>query len=148
MALTEKLRKDMFEARKAADQVKAGILSMAIAAIGNAQIASEGELTEEKELEVLRKEAKKLQDAADQYTQAGEKELAAKELSQLEVLNAYLPQLMSVEDVDEVVSAKISELGASGPADMGKVMGVVMKDLKGKADGGVVNESVKRLLTK
>jgi uncharacterized protein YqeY len=66
----------------------------------------------------------------------------------LEVINAYLPQLMSAEDVEKVVSDKISEFGASGPADTGKVMGAVMKELKGKADGGVVNEAVKKLLSK
>jgi uncharacterized protein YqeY len=148
MALTEKLRKDMFEARKSANQAKADILSMAIASLANAKIAAEGELSEEKEIEVLRKEAKKLQDAAAEYTKAGAKELADKEMAQLGVINSYLPQLMSAEDVEKVVSSKISELGAAGPADTGKVMGAVMQELKGKADGGVVNETVKKLLAK
>jgi uncharacterized protein YqeY len=148
MALTEKLRKDMFEAKKASDQAKADILSMAIAAIRNAQIASDGELTEEKEMEVLRKEAKKLADAAAEYQKGGATDLADRELAQLEVINAYLPQLMSAEEVERIVSAKVEESGATGPQDMGKVMGLVMKELKGKADGNVVNETVKRLLTK
>jgi uncharacterized protein YqeY len=69
-------------------------------------------------------------------------------MAQLEVLNSYLPQLMSAEDVEKIVSDKISELGAAGPADTGKVMGAVMKELKGKADGSVVSEAVRKLLTK
>jgi uncharacterized protein YqeY len=119
-----------------------------LAAVKNAQIATEGEFTPEKEIDVLRKEAKKLKDAADQYVVANAQELADKELAQLEIINAYLPQLMSTEDVEKIVEAKTQESGATGPADMGKVMGLVMKELKGKADGTVVNEAVKKLLTK
>lgn len=148
MSITERMRKEMFEARKAGDDAKAGILSMALAAVKNAQIATEGDFTEEKEIEVLRKEAKKLKDAADQYTQGGAQEQAQKELAQLAVINEYLPQLMSVEEVEKIVAKKIEQAGATSTADMGKVMGLVMRDLKGKADGTVVNDAVKKLLAK
>lgn len=146
MSLSEDIRKEMFEARKSGDSVRSDILGMALASLKNAQIEKEGEMSSEDEVSVLRKEAKKLQDAIAQYTQSGNSQSAQKEQSQLDVLNKYLPQLMSVEDVDKIVASKISEIGAAGPADMGRAMKAVMEELKGKADGSVVSESVKRHL--
>ncbi len=138
----------MFEARKQQDVVSADILGMVLASIQNAQIASENELTEEDVLSVIRKEAKKLQDAADQFTNSGNTELAKKELTQLEVISKYLPQLMSEADVEKVVAEKIAKMNVTGIHEMGRVIGEVMKELKGKADGAVVSNAVKKLLSK
>lgn len=136
----------MFEARKTGNQSHADILNMVIAAIKNVEI-DKGKLKEEQELEIVRKEAKKIQDSIEQFNEKGREDLAKKEEEQLEVLKGYLPVLMSEDKVEEVVAAKIKELGASSMQDMGKVMGAVMQELKGKADGTVVNNAVKKLLS-
>jgi uncharacterized protein YqeY len=145
MSVTDTLRQDMFEARKAGDTDKANILNMAISTIKNTAI-EKGNLSEEQELEILSKEAKKIKDSVEQYTQRGREDLAKKEQSQLEVISTYLPEQKATEDVQAVVDAKISELGASSIKDMGRVMGAVMQELKGQADGSTVKELVEEAL--
>ncbi len=146
MTLSEKIRKDMIAAVKAKDTLKIDILKMALASLKNAEIEKDRELDEKEQENILRKEAKKLKDAYEEYKQAGRDDLAEKEEAQLEILEAYLPKLMDESEVKEFVQKKAKELKAEGPRDMGKVMGAVMKELQGKADGGVVNNIVKEVL--
>ena len=146
MSLLETLRKDMFSFSKNGEKDKAGILGMAIAEIKNAQINSEKELTEEDIIAVLRKEVKKVNDSIEQYTQMGREDLVEQETVQLDTLNVYLPQLMSKEEIEKVVKSKMEELGVSSMQDMGRLMGTVMKELQGKADGSQVKEVVQGLL--
>ncbi len=146
MTLTEKIRKDMIEAVKAKDTSKVDILKMALASLKNAQIEKGEDLDEKSQENIIRKEAKKLKDAYEEYQQAGRDDLAEKEKVQLGILEAYLPKLMDESEIRDFVEKKAKELGAQGPRDIGKVMGVVMKELQGKADGGLVNNIVKDVL--
>ncbi|GAB4160141.1 MAG: GatB/YqeY domain-containing protein [Candidatus Dojkabacteria bacterium] len=140
--MMDKLRKEMFEATKNKDQLITGITQMAMAAIKNAQIASDKELTPTQVTDVLRKEAKKLQDGIDQFQKAGREDLVADYSKQLDYLSQYLPQLMDEGQIREVVKAKIAALGITSVRDMGKLMGAVMGELQGKADGAVVKQVV------
>ena len=146
MSLIETLRKDMFSASKEGNTEKADILKMAMASIKNAQLASEEELSDADMEKILRKEVKKVQDSITQFTQMGRNDLAEREKHQLEVLEQYLPKQMSEEDVEKVVKAKVEELKPEGMRDMGKVMGAVMKEIGGNADGNVVREMVQKYL--
>ena len=146
MTLSEKIRNDMIDAVKAKDTLKIDILKMVLASLKNSEIEKGEQLDEKAQENILRKEAKKLKDAYEEYKQAGRDDLAEKEKAQLEILEAYLPKLMDESEIRNFVEKKAKELGAQGPRDMGKVMGVVMKELQGKADGGVVNNIVKDVL--
>lgn len=136
----------MFSASKEGNTEKADILKMAMASIKNAQLASEEELSDADMEKILRKEVKKVQDSIAQFTQMGRNDLAEREKHQLEVLEQYLPKQMSEEDVEKVVKAKVEELKPEGMRDMGKVMGAVMKEIGGNADGNVVREMVQKHL--
>ncbi len=146
MSLREKIHKDMLDAVKAKEVEKVDILKMTLASLKNFEIEKGEELSSEKQEEVVRKEVKKLKDAIEEYEIAGRRDLVEKEKNQLEVLEEYLPKLMEEDEVREVVKKKVSEMDAQGPKDMGKVMGAVMQELKGKADGTLVNNVVKEVL--
>lgn len=137
----------MFKAKKEGLNSRAEILGMALAAIKNVEI-DKGELSEEQVVEILRKEVKKLEDAYAQYTAGGRSDLAEHEKEQIDTLNVYLPTLMSEKQIREVVSKVISTMPNATIREMGMVMGMAMKELKGKADGTLVNNIVKELLTK
>lgn len=147
MPILDTLRKDMFEARKSGDQDKANILSIAIAAVSNYKIDVQRDITDEDVVIVLRKEEKKLKEALDQFTNNGRDDLAQREKIQLEVIQKYLPALMSDEEVEKIVRNQIAQLGDVTIRDMGKIMGMVMAQLKGRADGNVVSQMVKKVLT-
>jgi uncharacterized protein len=98
------------------------------------------------ENKLLVKAAKQRKEAADIFIQQNRKDLADKELGQLEVINRYLPKQLSEAEITDAIKAVIAEVGAKGPQDMGKVMGVATKKLAGQADGKVVSDLVKKLL--
>lgn len=147
MSLLETLRSDMITATKAGDTDTSSVLKMVLATIKNTQIASEKELTDNDIEKILRKETKKIEDSISQYTQMGRDDLVEKEKIDLEVINRYLPELMSEEKVEEIVKSVVEKSGASDLRDMGKVMGMSMKELDGKADGNTVKNIVQRLLS-
>lgn len=103
-------------------------------------------LTAEKEIQVLTKLAKQRKESIEIFSKENRTELAQKEQEELEVIEAYLPQQMSAEEITEAVRGFIEQVGAKSPTDMGKVMGVASKALAGKADGKTVSETVKTLL--
>jgi uncharacterized protein YqeY len=137
----------MFQASKDSQVEKSDILKMALASIKNAQLEVEEELKDADVEKILRKEVKKVKDSIEQFEKMGREDLLKKERSQLEVLESYLPELMSEGDVKKVVEEKITQLGAEGMKDMGKVMGAVMKELDGKTDGNTVKNIVQDLLS-
>lgn len=104
------------------------------------------EISPDAENKLLMKAAKQRKEAAEIFQQQGRKDLVDKELGQLEVINRYLPKQLSEADITTAIQAAIADVGAKGPQDMGKVMGVVTKKLAGQADGKVVSELVKKLL--
>ena len=146
MSLLETLRKDMFSATKDGDTDRSDILKMVIAACKNYSIEIGKELEDSEIEKVLRKEEKKVKDSIDQFTKMQREDLVEKEQRQLAVIQSYLPTLMSEEEVVAVVKAKMSELSISGKHDMGRLMGSVMKELNGKADGMLVKSVVESLL--
>lgn len=147
MSLTQNIRKDMFEESKAGNSVNSDILKMVLADIKNEEISLGKELTDEDVLKVMRKQEKKIQDSISEFTKMNRQDLIDKETEQLNVIKKYLPALMSEEDITKVVKKVIGDSGASGLQGMGLVMGNVMKELNGKADGNTVRNIVQRLLS-
>ena len=150
-ALKQRLRSDLTAAIKDRDKVRSGTLRMVLSAITEAEVAGKTavDLTDEQVLNVLIREAKKRREAEEAYVGAGREELAAKERAESEVLATYLPQPLSAEEISALVAAAIASTGATelGPKGMGKVMGVVTPQTKGKADGGAVAAEVRRQLS-
>ena len=148
MSLLETIRKDMIEASKKGDVDSTNILKLAIASIKNAEIAKGDKLSDEEILKVLRKEESKIKDSIAEFTKMGRKDLIERESRQLKVISSYLPKLMGREEIEKVVSKAVADTHAEGLKSMGAVMGIVMKELNGKADGSVVKEVVQEFLSK
>jgi uncharacterized protein YqeY len=147
MSLVDNLRKDMFEASKEGQKEKSEILKMALAQIQNAQVEVEEKLKDVEIEGILRREVKKVKDSIEQFKEMGRDDLVAKETIQLEVLQSYLPEPLSENEIRKVVKTKIKELGAESMREIGKVMGAAMKEFEGKADGNTVKEIVQELLS-
>jgi len=148
MSLLETIRKDMIEASKKGDVDSTNILKLAIASIKNEEIAKGDKLSDEEILKVLRKEESKIKDSITEFTKMGRKDLIERESRQLKVISSYLPKLMGREEIEKVVSKAVADTHAEGLKSMGAVMGIVMKELNGKADGSVVKEVVQEFLSK
>ena len=147
MSLINDLRKDMFEASKNGEADKANILKMVVADIKNKEKEIGEELKDSQVEEIMRKQVKKIKDSISEYEKMDRKDLIEKEKLQLEVLEEYLPELMSKEEIEEIVKDVVEKQGAESMRDMGKVMGGVMGQLKGKADGNDVKDVVQNLLS-
>ena len=149
-ALKDQLRSDLTTSMKARDQLRSSTLRMVITAVSNAEVAGteSKELSDDEVLTVIGSDVKKRREAADAFTQGNRPELAEKELAEAEILTAYLPAQMSAEEIAAVVTAAVEQTGAAGEGmkAMGKVMGIVSAQTKGKADGGAVAAEVKRQL--
>jgi len=138
----------MIEASKKGDVDSTNILKLAIASIKNEEIAKGDKLSDEEVLKVLRKEESKIKDSIAEFTKMGRKDLIERESRQLKVISSYLPKLMSREEIEKVVSKAVADTHAEGLKSMAAVMGIVMKELNGKADGSVVKEVVQEFLSK
>jgi len=138
----------MFEEVKNGNTAKADILKLVLADIKNEEIALDKDLTDEEIITVLRRREKKSKDSISEFTKIGRTELVERETEQLNCIQKYLPQLMNDEQIMEVVKKVISQSSASGIQSMGIVMGMVMKELNGKADGNAVKNIVQSLLSK
>lgn len=147
MSLIQDIRKDMFESSKAGSVERVNILKIVLADIKNEGISQSKSLTDGEILQVLGKQRKKVRDSISQFKQMGREDLVNREAEQLEVLNEYLPAMMSKEDISKVIKRVIESTGAQDLKDMGKVMGLAMKELNGKAEGDTVKEIVQGLLT-
>jgi uncharacterized protein YqeY len=154
MSLKDQLNADLRDAMRAGEETRKSTLRLLITAIRNAEIPPEGasgsaarvELDDEGVLEVIRREVKQRRDSIDAYGEAGRKDLVEKEEAELTVLSAYLPAQMSREEIDVIAREVIQRVGATGPADKGKVMPVIMAELRGKAEGRDINAAVTDLL--
>ncbi len=149
-ALKDRLRQDLTAAMKSRDEVTSGTLRMALAAVSNAEVAGKQakQLDDAEVVGVLAAEAKRRREAAAAYDDAQRPELAAKERAEAEVLARYLPEQLSEEQVRDLVTATIADLGVAeqGMKAMGRVMGAVQPQVKGRADGGAVADEVRRQL--
>ena len=147
MSLKTQLTEDMKTAMRAKDQVSLSTIRLINAAIKQFEVDERTEADDAKVISILTKMVKQRKDSAKIYTEAGRQDLADKENAEIEILNRYLPQMMSAEEIKTVVEATIAETGASGMADMGKVMGALKTRLAGKADMGEVNKVLKAALS-
>ena len=147
MSLKTQLTEDMKTAMRAKDQVSLSTSRLINAAIKQFEVDERTEADDAKVISILTKMVKQRKDSAKIYTEAGRQDLADKENAEIEILNRYLPQMMSAEEIKTAVEAAVAETGASGMADMGKVMGVLKTRLAGKADMGEVNKVLKAALT-
>lgn len=148
--LKDQLRTDLTTAMKARDKARAGTLRMVMAAISEAEVAGTEakELTDEEITAILIKEAKKRREAATAFAEAGRAEQAEKETAEAAVITEYLPAQLSAEEISDLVSKAIAQTGAAelGMKGMGKVMGVLTPQTKGRADGSAVAAEVRKQL--
>lgn len=160
--LKQQLQKELNESLKSGDQAKRLVLGMLMTAVKNKELAKrqqlsktisdaaelekQSQLMDEEIIETIAGEVKKRKEAAEQFTVGGREELAQKEKSEMNILLTYLPEQLGEDEIRAEVQKTISELGASGNKDMGRVIGAVMAKLKGRVDGGAVSKIVKELL--
>jgi len=147
MGLQDKLLEDMKAAMKSGDTTRLGTIRMIRAQIQNAGLSKGEALSEEDIFAVLSKEAKKRKEAIELYKQGNREDLLQKETDELDVINSYLPEMLSEEEITAIVAEAIQEAGAETMGDMGKVMGIIMPKVKGRADGKLVNEIVRKKLS-
>ena len=147
MNFEQQINDDLKEAMKSVDKLKLETLrSLRASIIEFSKNGTGKELAEEDAQKILLNAAKKRKDAIEMYQQAGRQDLLEKEQAELAIIASYLPEQLTEEQVLTVLRGLISQLGAEGPKDMGKVMGVAMKELRGKADGTLVQQCLKSLL--
>lgn len=146
MSLSQRLEQDMKLALKNKDKTKLSVIRMLRSAIKNAEIERGRPLEEEEVLDVLARELKQRKESLQEFEKAGRSELAEKAKAEIAVVQAYLPTPLSEEELRKLARQVIDEVGASTPADMGKVMKELIPRVKGRADGKEVSRIVRELL--
>lgn len=144
--LTERVRADLTASMKARDVARTSTLRMLLSALKNEQIDKGHELSDDEAVAIIRRGVKQRLDSIEQFTKGNRPELAQKEQAELETLNSYLPRQLSDGDIEEVIRAAISQVGATSKKESGAVMKAVMATHKGLVDGKKVQEIVGRLL--
>ncbi|MDZ7660347.1 GatB/YqeY domain-containing protein [Fodinibius sp.] len=147
MAIKDQIMADLKQAMKDKEQDKLRVLRSIKSKLLEREISErkggEGELSDEQTIEVLMKAAKQRKESIEQFEKGDRNDLADAEKKELEIINSYLPELLSEDEVRDKAKEKIEELGAEDMSDMGQVMGALMQELKGKAEGSVVSKVVK-----
>jgi len=150
MSLKDRIGEEIKSAMKAKDKIRLETVRGIKKAILEKEVAlrpkGQDSLTEEQEIELLVQQAKQRRDSIEQYQQAGREDLAAKEAQELTIIESYLPQQLDDEELNAVLDEIIASVGATSAKDLGKVMGIAMKQLKGKADGKKIQALVKNKL--
>ena len=146
MRLIDELEDDLKEAMRERDADRRDVLRLILNALRNAEKELRRPLAEEEELQVLQRERKKRVEAAEAYRNAGREEQADDEEYELEVLEEYMPEPLSEEEIEEIVDDAIAENGATSLADLGRVMADVMPQIAGRADGSTVSQIVREKL--
>jgi uncharacterized protein YqeY len=151
MTLEEQLMADLKEAMKQSQKERLRVLRSLKSALMEKEISQreggEAELSDEQTLEVLMKAAKQRKDSIEQFRVGGRNDLVQKEEEELVIIESYLPEMLSEDEIRDVAKEKIEELDAGSMSDMGKVMGAMMQELKGKAEGDKVSKVVKEELS-
>jgi uncharacterized protein YqeY len=146
------LQKEVMDQMKAAMKAKDTVALQALRAVKSAFLlaktatGSQEELTSEQEVKIIQKQVKQRKDSAAIFIEQGREDLAAPELAEVAILEQFLPEALSEEDIEKVVLETIAKIGAAGMKDMGKVMGIVSKQLAGQADGKTISTFVKKNL--
>ena len=146
MDYTEKIKQDMYQAMKGNEKVKANILRSLLASLKKKQIEDKNTLSEEIFYTIVKKMAKQLKESMEVYSEAGRKELAETEKSELKIIQEYLPKQLSEQETLELIKTAITQISANSISDIGKVMSLVMQQGGGKVDGGITNRIAKQLL--
>ena len=147
MSIQEQLRADLKTAMREKDETRKTTIRMALAALKNAQVAKNAELSPEDEMVVLSKETKQLKDASVEFERGGREDLVSDATAQIEILKQYLPQMLGRDEISQLAQAAIAESGASSPKQMGQVMRILIPQVRGRADGREVSEIVRKLLS-
>lgn len=146
MGVKEELKADVTEAMRSGDSEKRDTLRMLLAAIKQEEVDQRRTLNDDEIVDVLAKQAKQRRESIADAEKAGRTDLAVQEKAELAIIQAYLPQMMSEKEIRVLAEQSILETGATGPQDMGKVMGNIMPKVKGSADGKLVSKLVRELL--
>nr|WP_268830955.1 GatB/YqeY domain-containing protein [Tetragenococcus halophilus] len=146
VTLLTKLNDDMKAAMKGKDKKSLQVIRMLKASLQNEKINLGRDLTDEEELAIISREMKQRRDSLAEFEKVGRDDLAEKTKSEIAIVERYLPAQLTEDEIFQIVSQAIEQTGASSPKEFGKVMGVVMPKVKGKADGNQVNAIVKELL--
>lgn len=146
MTLMDVLNSDMKDAMRAKDKETLSVIRMLKAAVQKQEIEVGRELTDEESLTILTRELKQRKDSIHEFEKAARMDLVNKTTFEVSVVEKYMPQQLSHDEIVSKIQTIIESVGATGPSDFGKVMGAAMKQLKGQADGNVVNQTVKELL--
>ncbi len=143
MALLEEVKSDVTVALKSGDRRRASALRMVVAELQKAEKEGSGD----DEVQVLQRERKRRLESAKAYREGGREDLAAAEEREAQLIDAYLPEQLSDEELRAIAGDAVAELGATSPKEMGKVMAIVMPKVKGRADGRRVSDAVRELLS-
>jgi len=146
MSLKLQLTDDMKTAMKSGDKERLGVIRLINAAIKQREVDERIQLDDTQVLSVLEKMLKQRRDSVSQFQAAGRTELADKETFEIGVIQSYMPAQLGAAEVDAIIAATIAEAGATGPKDMGKVMGLVRPKVAGKTDMGKLSEAIKAKL--
>ena len=146
MGLKERLEGDYKKAMKEGDKLKVSTIRLVLAEVKNEEIAKRGELDEEQMLGIIAREARKRKESIEEFERGGRQDLVDKEKQELAIIEGYLPEQISDDELRSIIEETISETGATSARDLGKVMGKLMPRIKGKADGKKANQIVRELL--
>ncbi len=147
MTLKERISADLRQAQKSGDKARMSVLRLVVAGIKNAEIDKRDSLDDAGVIEVLSREAKQHRESITEFAKGNRQDLVDSNEQELAILKEYLPEQMSREDIESLARRVMEQVGARGPSDKGKVMGQLMPQLKGKADGKEVNDIVTTLLS-
>ncbi len=150
MSIKEKLRADLTEAIRSRDEITSGTIRMVLTALTNEEVSGKQArtLSDDEVISVLSREAKKRREAAEAFETGGRGDRAALEKAEGEVIARYLPAQLNLDEIKKMIADAVVSTGASGPGDMGKVMGAIKPLVAGKADGSIVSSLVKEALNK
>ncbi len=146
MTMKTRLADDLKQAMRDRDVLRRDVIRYLRSEVRNQEIRDQKELDDAGVVQVLSRQAQQRRDSIEIYRDAARQDLVEKEESELSVILSYLPQQMTQEEITELVRKVVAEVGASGPADMGKVMGAIMPQVRGKAEGREVNAIVQQTL--
>ena len=140
--LRDTLDSDLKDAMRNKEALRRTVLRTMLSEIRNAEINSQTTLDDEGIISVLTKQVQQRKDSVEAYADANRQDLVDKETEEINIISVYLPEQLPVEEIEEIIKTAISEMGASSLSDMGKVMGLVMPQVRGRADGKIVNTIV------
>lgn len=146
MSLKERFSSELKDSLKAGDRLKLSTIRLIMASLKNREIEKRGSLSEEEIIDLLVSLSKQRKESIEEFKKGGRQDLVDKETEELKIIESYLPQQLTPEEIKKIIGETITETGASGSKDIGKVMKVLMPKVKGRADGKLVNEMVKEFL--